>query len=232
MERKTLFDVSHEKISVNTAVLEMHLTSNEELRSLLYVGCANGTLHVYRIVTPLDHVAVRYDVCPSFLHCKELNSSNDDNIDNGKSVTSHGVTFLHVNSEFSTPMLLVIAGGVLDSLNYVFLNSIGLFKHLPPPQGPIITCCVDQVQGNVPRQEQQQRQPQRLALLIYRCLILVEYTERNSQIIGNVNSNTGESAIVDCPYMMVSEATKTLAWQTDLIITGSPHEYCVFNANT
>ncbi|ORC89702.1 uncharacterized protein TM35_000112360 [Trypanosoma theileri] len=247
MERKTLFDSSHEKTRVNTAVLfpvertngepllrEMHLTSNEELRGLLYVGCANDTLHVYRVLTRLDYDAVRYDVSSSFLHCKQFGASNNESIGNGKSIitSSYGVTFLHVDNEFSTPLLLVVAGGVLDALHYVSLNSVGIFKHLPLPQGTITTCCVAQVQGNGPRQQQQQQHHHRLALIINRWLILVEYTERNSQIIGSGNSNTGESTVIECPHIMISEGTKTLAWQGDIIVTGSPYDYCIINVNT
>ncbi|KEG09255.1 hypothetical protein DQ04_05531040 [Trypanosoma grayi] len=264
MERKTLFTPSREKIHVNVAVVlplersskepvlrETHLFPNEELQSLLYVGCSDSTLHVYRVVARLDREEVHHDVSTVFLHRKVLASlygggmkSGGDGVGGGgkddKSANADGVTFLDVNRKSSTPQLLVLANGTLDVLHYGNLNSMGIFQHLPLPPGPAAACCVARAQGDelLPLQEKQQQQEQRLALLIKRWIVLVGYTERRAYIIGSgsedgvVSAAAAAAATVECPHIVVPDGTQVMVWQGDSIITGSSREYSVFDANT
>ncbi|PBJ72119.1 hypothetical protein BCY84_15695 [Trypanosoma cruzi cruzi] len=239
MERQTLFVTSHEKIRVTAAVVvsversskellvrDMHLFPNETLRSLLYVGCSDGTLHVCQCLTSLNQEEVRYDVRTTCLHKKSLSTYGEKNVDEkGTDFVQDGIVFLHVDNRLSKPQLLVIVDGSLDALHCEGLESSGIFQHLPLPSGAASVCCVARGQDYV------LHHAQRLAVLIKRWIVLVEYTERDSRILQS-GTETQEPAAAEPLYILAPEDTQTMAWQRDFIVTGSLKEYCVFDVNT
>ncbi|RNF17729.1 uncharacterized protein Tco025E_04765 [Trypanosoma conorhini] len=240
MERQTLFVTPHEKIHVTAAAVfpverssgepvarDMHLSPGEELRSLLYAGCSDGTLHVYRFITCLDQEEVRYDVRTALLHKKSLSTPHGKNAveDKGNNRVSHGITFLSVNSRLSVPQLLVLADGSLDALHCGGLDSTGLFRQLPLPSGAASVCCVARGQDHA------LHPAQRLALLIGKWIALVEYGDRKSWIFQNGTEAQGAAA-TEPLHILAPEDTQTMAWQCDFILTGSLKEYCVFDVNT
>ncbi|ESL07701.1 hypothetical protein TRSC58_04606 [Trypanosoma rangeli SC58] len=240
MERQTLFVTPHEKIRVTAAVVfplerssgepvvrDMHLSPDEELRSLLYIGCSDGNLHVCRIVTCLDQEGVRYDVRTTFLQKKSLSTPHDNDIkgDEDTNRVSHGITFLNVNSRLSVPQLLVLVDGSLDALHCENLDSTGLFRQLTLPSGAASVCCVARGQDHA------LHPAHRLALLIGRWIALVEYVDQRSWIFQN-RTETKETAAVESLCILAPEYTQVMAWQRNFIVTGSLKEYCVFDVNT
>lgn len=178
------------------------LNPKEEYQCFLYVGMSDGcvTQYMCSVVLPVGAKAYEVNCVPS-----------------QRRVISEGVeghvTYMALDTGFRDPRLVTLCDGRVTAMHYSTLDALTTFQAVAKQLEGATACCLAQGQEN---------QEHRLAAVVKRQVVLVEFTDATSKLIpvAATMACTGENTVTQ------------MGWHHHVVICGTKREYSLFDVRT
>lgn len=193
-------------------VPEMILSSKEELQCFIYVGSNDGCVAQFACtITASDGDSLLTPTGAQQQHRVVATQTQKRKIFEG---VETNVPFLYLDDRLREPRLLVMCGGRIAMLHFSSLEPLPVFQNVKALDGASV-CCVAQGQQDA----------RRLAAIVKKQIVLVEYSETSCS--PYVQPGSGST-----PSIVAPDGITQMAWHHNVIICGSKREYFLYDART